>query len=164
MTMLTRWYPFGSAWTFRKEMDDLIDRFLKPSGDWSDPEPTTRGEWWPAVEGSVKDDSYVFRVALPGVDPKDVHVSLTKNVLTIKGERKLQTEGARGQYFARELTYGAFERSFSLPEGVDPSKIHASYSNGMLELKVPAPQAAAPKKIEIQVEGATAEAKSIKAA
>jgi HSP20 family protein len=161
MTTLTRWYPFGSVWTFRKEMDDLMERFLRGAADPSEPEPTARGEWWPAVEGSLKDGNYVFRVALPGVDPKDVHVSLTKNVLTIKGERKAQAESANGQYFVRELTYGGFERSFSLPEGVDAGKIQASYSNGMLELKVPSPQAAAPKTIEIKVE---ADPKPVKAA
>jgi HSP20 family protein len=163
MTTLTRWQPFGSIWTLRKEMDDLMERFLKTSGDWSEPEPTTRGEWWPAVEGALKDGQYVFRVALPGVDPKDVDVSFTKNVLTIKGERKAEAEGSRGQYFVRELTYGAFERSFSLPEGVDADKIHATYANGMLELTVPAPHAVTPKTIEIKVEG-TPGSKAVKAA
>jgi HSP20 family protein len=135
-------------------MDDLMERFFRGGTEPSEAEPTTRGQWWPAVEGALKNGTYVFRVALPGVNPKDVEVSLTKNVLSIRGERKAQSDGTDGKYFVRELAYGAFERSFSLPEGVDASKIQASYSNGMLELKVPSPQAVAPKTIEIMVESA----------
>jgi HSP20 family protein len=75
--------------------------------------------------------------------------------LTIKGQRKRDAETKQESYFARELSYGAFERSFTLPEGVDVTKISARYSNGMLEVTVPKPVAEAPRKVAIEVEGAS---------
>jgi len=97
------------------------------------------------------------------VDPKDVELSVTDNVLTIKGERKAEHERKETSYFLREVNYGTFERSFALPEGVDASKVTAKYANGMLEITMPAPLAVSPKKVEIQVEGQAAP-KAIKAA
>ncbi len=88
---------------------------------------------------------------------------MAENILTIKGQRKTQSETSDGSYCLRELSYGAFERSLVLPEGVDPAKVTARYTNGMLEISMPAPLAVAPKKVEIQTEGAP-RAKAIKAA
>jgi HSP20 family protein len=115
------------------------------SGDWN---------WTPAVEGSEDDRHYRIRIALPGVEPKDVEVTLADNQLTIKGQRKREAETKQESYFARELSYGAFERSFTLPEGVDATKISARFSNGMLEVTVPKPVAEAPRKVEIEVQAA----------
>jgi HSP20 family protein len=103
-------------------------------------------------------------MALPGVDPKDVEVSVMDGVLTIKGERKDTTDQKETGYFMREVVYGAFERSLTLPEGVDPDRIRARYTNGMLELSMPAPASVAPRKVEIAIDAAAPERKSIKAA
>ena len=73
------------------------------------------------------------------------------NVITVKGERKDDHDTTGGDYFVREVAYGAFARSFALPEGVDAAHVEAKYVNGMLEVRVPAPRAATPKKIEIKV-------------
>ena len=73
--------------------------------------------------------------------------------LTIKGQRKREAKTKQESYFARELSYGAFERSFTLPEGVDAAKVGARFTNGMLEVTVPKPVAEAPRKVEIEVEG-----------
>jgi HSP20 family protein len=72
------------------------------------------------------------------------------NVLTIKGERKADHDTAGQDYFVREVAYGVFKRGFALPDGVDATKVEAKYANGMLEVRVPAPQAAKPTTIEVK--------------
>jgi hypothetical protein len=79
------------------------------------------------------------------VDPKDVGVSLMDNVLTVKGEREANHDASGKDYFVREVAYGAFQRSVALPEGVDAAHVEATYANGMLEVRVPAPKAATPR-------------------
>ena len=106
--------------------------------------------WLPAAEGRIEDGTYVIQFALPGVDPKAVEVSLMDNVLTVKGERKADHDTTGKDYFVREVAYGAFQRSFTLPEGVDAAQVEAKYANGMLEVRVPAPRAATPRTIEVK--------------
>lgn len=105
-----------------------------------------------------------MRVALQGVDPKDVEVTVSDGDLTIRGERKATTEERDGARYVRELAYGSFERMLALPEGIDPDKVQAKFANGMLELTMPAPVTVVPKKVEIQVEDGAGRAKAIKAA
>lgn len=106
--------------------------------------------WLPAAEGRIEDGSYVIQLALPGVDPKDVSLSLMDNVLTVKGERKADHDTAGKEYFVREVAYGTFQRDFALPEGIDATKVEAKYAQGMLEVRVPRPAAATPRTIEIK--------------
>ncbi len=159
MMHVTRWSPFTPAFQLRRDIDDLFGRFV---GQVAGEGGRASAEWSPAVEGSEEDGQWVIRAALPGVDPKDVEVTLVEGQLTIKGQRRQAGEAKNGNYFARELSYGAFERSFSLPEGVDPAKVTARYTNGMLEVRVPKPIAEAPRKVAIDVEDGSQ--KSIKAA
>ncbi len=100
------------------------------------------------METYRKENDYVVRVDLPGVDPKDVHVQAEGNVLSITGERKTNEKGA--QY--RETFYGKFERSLALPRGVETDKIAARYENGVLEIRVPLPAQLAGRKIPIEIE------------
>ncbi|PYN54438.1 MAG: hypothetical protein DMD92_18740, partial [Candidatus Rokuibacteriota bacterium] len=106
--------------------------------------------WLPAAEGRMEDGIYVIQLALPGVDPKDVKVSLMNNVLTVKGERTADHDTAGKDYFVREVAYGTFQRDFALPEGVNAAHVEAKSANGMLEVRVPAPQAATPRTIEVK--------------
>jgi HSP20 family protein len=111
--------PFGSVLQIHRELDDLLSQFfghdgaLAPFGSGS--EMVT---WWPAVETYAKDGQLHVRAALPGIDPKDVEVTVSNDDLTIRGERKAKTE--HGTQYAREFAYGAFERTLALPEGIDP--------------------------------------------
>jgi HSP20 family protein len=102
----------------------------------------------PRAESFRKDNEYVVRLDLPGVDPNDVHVQAEGNLLTISGERKSDHTGP--DY--RETYYGKFERSVSLPQGVETDKIAARYEHGVLEIKVPLPAQLAGRKIPIQIE------------
>jgi HSP20 family protein len=152
MVHVTRWTPFTPAFQLRRDIDDLFGRFFgQMSGEGAKAE-AGYPSWTPAVEGWEEEGHWVIKAALPGVDPKDVEVALTDNQLTIKGERKQPSETKRDTYFARELTYGAFERSFTMPEGVDAAKINARYVDGILEVRVPKPVAEAPRKVAIEVE------------
>jgi HSP20 family protein len=84
------------------------------------------------------------------VDPKGVEVSLMDNILTVKGARKADHDTTGKDYFVREVVYGAFQRSFALPEGVDAAEVEAKYANGMLEVRAAAPRAATAKTIEVK--------------
>jgi HSP20 family protein len=139
MNTMLRWSPIH----FHHD-DNLFARFF---GD-ATGEAAQRPTWLPAAEGRAEEGAYVIQLALPGVEPKDVNVSLVNNVLTIKGERKADTAGK--DYFVREVAYGAFQRSFALPEGVNAAQVEAKYTKGMLQVRVPAPQAATPRTIEVK--------------
>ena len=101
MNTMLRWSPTRQ---FHFHNDNLFERFL---GDATD-EATQRPPWLPAAEGRIEDGTYVIQFALPGVDSKDVEVSLKDNVLTVKGERKADHDTADKDYFVREVAYGAF--------------------------------------------------------
>jgi HSP20 family protein len=99
----------------------------------------------------TKDGDLVIRAELPGVKLEDVDITLHNGVLTISGEHKADQEEERGGYHVRERRYGSFRRSMTLPEGVDESKIHARFEDGVLEVTVEnAAIEQAPKHIEIE--------------
>jgi HSP20 family protein len=100
------------------------------------------------METYRKNNEYVVRLDLPGVDPKDVAVQAEGNLLSITGERKAEESGP--EY--RETFYGKFERSLALPQGVEADKIAARYENGVLEIHVPLPAQLAGRKIPVQIE------------
>jgi HSP20 family protein len=145
MNTMLRWSP-ARQFHFHQTAEGLFERLVGGATD----EATQRSSWLPAAEGRIEDGTYVLQLALPGVDPKDVGVSLLDNVLTIKGERKADHDTAGKEYFVREVAYGAFQRDFVLPEGVDPAEVEAKYANGMLEVKVPAPRIATARMIEVK--------------
>jgi HSP20 family protein len=120
-------------------VDGLLERLVG-----RDTDEAAQRSWLPAAEGWIENGTYVIRLAMPGVDPKDVAVSWMDNVLTVKGARKADHDTTGKDYFVREVAYGAFQRSFELPEGVDAAEVKAQHANGMLEVRVPAPQAAKP--------------------
>jgi len=145
MSTMLRWSP-TRQFHFHRDADDMLVRFFGGPTD----EAAQRPSWLPAAEGRIEDGTYVIQIALPGVDPKKVEVSLKDNVLTVKGERQADHDTAGKDYFVREVAYGAFERNFALPEGVDATHVEAKYANGMLQVRVPTPQAAMPRTIEVK--------------
>ena len=146
MNTLLRWSP-TRKFHFHHDIDALFPEFFNGATD----EAAQRASaWLPAAEGRIEDGTYVIQLAMPGVDPKDVEVSWMDNVLTVKGQRKAGPDTADKDYFVREVAYGGFERSFALPEGVDGAQVEAKYANGMLEVRIPAPQVATPKMIEVK--------------
>ena len=145
MNAMLRWSP-TQQFHIHHDADTRFERFFGGAPVQAAQLPT----WLPAAEGRIEDGSYVIQLALPGVDPKDVSVSMMDNILTVKGERKADHDTTGKEYFVREVAYGTFQRDFALPEGVDAAKVEAKYAHGMLEVSVPKPHAAKPRTIEIK--------------
>ncbi len=159
MALLEKWRRGREMERFRDEFDDLMDRFGFDR-DWFGRFPFNR-EWlaeWEtrpsklAIESRVEDDKFIVRTDLPGIDPKDVDIKVVGNMLTIKGEREEKKETKKADYVHREIRYGSFERSISLPEGIKGDDLKATYKDGVLELTAPMPKEAIPKEVKIQVE------------
>jgi HSP20 family protein len=130
-------------------MDRLFDRFFGRMG--RDIKPLEHiAAWTPSIESYMKEGHLVFKAELPGVDPKDLDVSVVDRELVIKGERKVEKGTKDEDYIYREISYGSFERRFLLPEGVKTEDLKAKYTNGILEITVLAPAVAKARKIEIE--------------
>jgi len=147
---LSLWSPLREMERMRRGFDDLFDRLL---GDEA-LAPWRPGLTVPAVESCIEGDKLVVRADLPGIDPKDVEVTVTGNTLTIKGSREQKREEKGRDFIHRELSYGAFERSLTLPQWVKADAIKASYQNGVLELTMPAPKELSAHKVPIKIETA----------
>lgn len=143
MNTMLRWSP-TRQFHFHHDVDDLLERLVA-----SEEVAQRAGPWLPAAEGWIDNGTYVVQLALPGVDPKDVEVSWMDNVLTVKGERKADHDTTGNDYFVREIAYGAFQRSFALPQGIDAASVKAKQANGMLEVRIPAPRVTTPRMIEV---------------
>jgi HSP20 family protein len=146
MTTMLRWSP-TREFHFHHDVDERLPGFFNGA---TDKAVQRAPAWLPAAEGRIDDGTYVIQLAMPGVDPKDGEVSWMDNVLTLKSERKADYDTAGKDYFVREFAYGAFQRSFELPEGVDVARVEAKYANGMLKVRVPAPQVTTRKMIEVK--------------
>ncbi len=160
MFELKKWEPLRDLASFQREMQrDMDDFFRRIFGNMTSMTPSAlfrreaRG-WYPAIDCFVKNNQFMVHADLPGVDPKDVEISITGNMLTIKGERKAEYDEKKEGYLFHEASYGTFERTFELPEGVDTDKVRATYRNGILELKMPAKAEILPKKVKVEIEEA----------
>ena len=158
-SMPTEWRPFESL---RRDVECLFDDFGRGWG-WSpfrslmsrmDP-PWGRELAWPnapVVDVAERENEYEITAELPGMEEKDIEVNASDDVLTIKGEKKEEKEQKKKDYYLSERRYGSFQRSFSLPDGVDANKIEAKFKNEVLTLtllKTPEAQKKQ-KKIEIK--------------
>ena len=106
----------------------------------------------PAIESYVKDGNLVVRADMPGLEPKDIEVTILGNVLTVKGERKHEQEVKKEDYLHREVSYGAFERRMTLPEGAATDKVKAVFKYGVIEVTVPMAKEAVAKKVPIEAQ------------
>ena len=106
-------------------------------------------EWTPAVDIHEEDNCYMLTADIPGVNRKDVEITLEDGVLTVKGERKSETEVAEEGYRRRERIQGSFVRQFNLPETVDTANISAKAEDGVLKIVIPKQEKLEPKKISV---------------
>ena len=124
------WKPFGEVSSLRKEMDNLWSHFL---GETSFPGSVSQ-EWMPTVDVSETEDQLLIKAELPGLDAKDVSVSLSGDMLTIKGKKEHEEE-KKDEYFHRsERYYGSFQRTFRLPAKVKPEEVDATFKKGVLQI------------------------------
>jgi len=151
---LTTWKPFRELAPFRefdrmrREMDRLWDSFFERRPTKIEEE----GEFLPALDLAETDNELVVKCEVPGLEPKDIDISLSDGMLTIKGEKKQEREEKGADYHLVERSYGAFTRSIQLPKEVQSDKISASYKNGVLTVVLPKPEGTQKKEIKIKVE------------
>ncbi len=150
MKSLTPWRPMRDLETLERRMADLFERFWGPS-------ERERSVWGteglaPAIESKVENGNLIVKADLPGIDPKEVSISVLGNQLTIEGERKREEKKEEKDYFYQEVSYGKFSRTIPLPEGAEADKVKANYKNGVLEITIPAPKQLASKKVQIEVQ------------
>lgn len=149
---IMRWDPFGEMMKMQRDMDRIFSRM--DSGGSGGSQMAATG-WMPRINVKQSGDDISVNVELAGIKPEDVDIEVTDGVLTIKGERKAEEEKENEGWLIRESSYGSFERSMVLPEGVDPGSIQADFHDGMLEVRVPkAMEAARPKTTKISIGGA----------
>lgn len=149
--MLTRWEPFRDLATLQDRIDRLFEDTLGRVHGASGDEAFEGARWAPAVDILEKPNELVLRADLPGIDPKEVEISVENNTLTLRGERKFESDVKEDDFRRIERVYGSFVRSFSLPRAVDAEKVEAEYRNGVLEVKLPKRLEAKPKQIKVAV-------------
>lgn len=135
---------------FRNEMNRLFEGFFSrplPLPGWFDTvEP---GQWLPAVDLSENETRIHVRAELPGIDPRDVDVSVSEDRLVISGEKKSAAESGGCGWTHRESHYGAFSRAIPLPEPVDPSQVTATYDKGVLSVELTKSPSSAARKVPV---------------
>ncbi len=144
---LMPWTQRGEVSRFRGEMDQLFDRFFdwKPFGIMRE-----KGMWAPALDLSETETEVSVKAELPGMDPKEIEISLNRDILTLRGERKQEKE-EKGENFHRiERSFGSFSRTVQLPAEVDAEKVDAVYKDGVLQIKLKKTEKSTSKKIEIK--------------
>jgi HSP20 family protein len=127
---------------------DLFDRFF---GDFALPSQMFEDtEWIPAFDVSETDKELIVKAEIPGMDKKDINVTVSDGMLTIKGEKKHEKKEENQHYHRVERRFGAFSRTMKLPIEVETDKVDATYKDGVLSITLPKPEAVEPKKIEVK--------------
>ena len=143
-------------WEPAREFQSLQRDFNRLFGSYFDT-PTTRSNvrslsrWIPAMDLVEDGDHYVLRADLPGLSEQDVSVEVQDNVLTVSGERKSEHEQRTDGFRRVERASGRFSRSLTLPEGVDPESVKASFDRGVLEVSIPKPEQRKPRRVAVSV-------------
>ena len=160
---LVRWDPVREIDSLQGEMNRLFSSFFDtPATRGSGGNGTTAARRWiPAMDLVETGEHFVLKADLPGITESDVQIEVENNVLTVAGERKTEHEDKHEGYYRLERATGAFSRSLTLPEGIDPESVRATFDNGVLEVRIPKPVQSQPRRVQIGVTGA--EPKTIEA-
>jgi HSP20 family protein len=142
---LAKWEPWQGLASFRRELDRLFDEFGGPS--------LMRWEqsFAPEVEVSDTKDAVVVKALVPGITKENLHVDITDDALTLKGEMKQEEKKEDTHYYQREFRYGAFTRTISLPVAVQSDKAKAEMKDGVLQITIPKNEKAKAKAVPIKV-------------
>lgn len=158
MSTLTRWSPFRTErWDPVQDLEDFEHRLAaafgrmtrKPNGDGTEAITTT--DWAPLVDISEDDKEFLVKAELPGLKKEEVKVTVDDGVMTVSGERKVEKEEKAKKYHRVERAYGKFERSFSLPENADSTKVNAEFKEGVLLVHLPKAEKPAGKALEVKI-------------
>ena len=139
----TQWDPYSKPVRYNPEypfftLDGDMDRFLNHlNTDFFDFRTTPEKNNFPKVDVTETKNEFSISAELPGIDDKDIDVTLDDGTLTLKGEKKVEKEDKQGEFYSRERSYGSFQRTFKVPETIDQNKINASFNKGILTVKLP---------------------------
>lgn len=142
MATLVRWEPFRELASLHGEMSRLMNGLMEGNG-------RTTQSWVPAVDVWENEDELVYAFDLPGVPQDRIEVEYSDDAITVTATRERSDEVSNERFYRFERRYGTFARTVALPQGVDESSIKADYRDGVLELHVPKPEQAKPRRIEI---------------
>lgn len=143
---VVRYEPFG---VFRRFHDELNRAFVNGGNAGGVKSGALARSWSPAVDVEEKEDRYVLKADIPGVEPKEIKITMERGVLTIKGERAQEIEDKAEGYKRVERINGSFTRSFTLPETIDGEGIEAAGKNGVLTVTIPKREQVKPRRIEV---------------
>jgi HSP20 family protein len=147
MADITEWRPFREVSRLRREMDRLWEDYFGPGRRALQPLAEV---WLPALDVSESGDKVTIKAEVPGMEAKDIEISMVGDTLTIKGEKKVEKEEKEESYHLVERGYGSFVRSIRMPAPVNADKIEANYKNGVLTITCPKKEEVKPKAIEIK--------------
>ncbi len=157
---MIRWEPVGELHTIQNEMNRLFNTLFDSPAQTAGAGSAMR-RWVPPMDLVETGEHYVLRADLPGLSEADVNIELEDNVLTISGERPIEHDDREEGYYRVERASGAFARSLTLPEGVDPDSVQAHFDRGVLEIRIPKPEQRKPRKVSISLGDNAAEPKTI---
>lgn len=146
---VVRYEPWGVLRRFHDDVNQLFaDSRNAPTAE-GDRSSVVTSNWTPAVDIKEENERFVLEADIPGVDPKDIEITMDTGVLTIKGERKHESEEESNGYKRVERSYGSFYRRFSLPDTADAERISAKGRDGVLEVVIPKHEKVQPRKITV---------------
>jgi HSP20 family protein len=140
-------------------LQDRVNRILRESLSPGSPEEALTSNFAPPVDVYEDEHNITLKIEVPGIDEKDINVSIENNTLTVRGERRFEKDEKEENYHRVERMYGSFTRSFTLPNTLDPEQVSANYEKGVLKIRLAKKVEAKPKLIKVNVEK-TLEAKS----
>jgi HSP20 family protein len=155
-TMLTRREPFLMRSDPLHELDDFRRRLWGAFGDGEEPEGNGKmslaaADWAPTVDIVEDEKEFVIKADLPEVKKEEVHVTVDSGLLTISGERKMESETKEKKIHRVERSYGSYSRSFRLPESVNADKLNAGFKDGVLTVHLPKSEEKRPRELEIKI-------------
>jgi HSP20 family protein len=135
----------GELERMRREMERIWDRFSSEL-----PTSTLERDWNPSLDLMETEDSLAAEVEVPGINPGDINISVTPDLLTVTGEKKQETGPQEKNYHVMERAYGRFNRSIPLPTAVNPDRVEARYRDGILRITMGKSKAVKSKRIEVK--------------
>lgn len=142
---LTKWSYLPTISSLQNEMNRMMDRIFREGS------LTETGMWLPPIDLSETNDKITVKAEIPGIDSKDIDISIQENTLFLKGEKREEKEEKGKNYYRVERQYGSFSRSVVLPATVDTDKVTAECKNGVLEITLQKKEEVKPKQISIKV-------------
>jgi HSP20 family protein len=164
MTTMTRFVPLRSALSdvavLQNRLNSIFNDFARPEGA---QESLAAGNFVPAVDVYEDEQKLVLKLEVPGIKQEDLDVRVENQTLTVRGERKFESEEKEENFHRIERRFGSFTRSFTLPVTVDTGSVAAKYENGVLAIQLGKKEAAKPKQVKIEIGSAAPEAKQVEA-